>query len=165
MTCPSLNSKWEHCNGTHGRFFRGRNTTGIMEDARKAGVLTDNDQVVVICRYGDSLAEPGDQIHLGMPIDNHLVVLVANGGTTEQQVPTVLRVARSGGPYQIIQIERDGKSTILDQSCTTRSHICYGCGKPYLFEEYEQVTSDRGPKEVSSCKACGWIESHSLYVS
>lgn len=81
-------------------FFRGRSTAAIMEDARRLGLLCEQDRVIIVKRRHDQLAEPGDVLEPPFPIWGELVV-VCNGGTTEQQVPTIVNAMQhcvSPGP-------------------------------------------------------------------
>lgn len=84
-------------------FFRGRNTSSIMNDAHNAGILDPGDRVVVVARKGDELAEPGDVFPgwdggYGVPLTGYAkIIVVANGGTTAQQAPLLFRLGQLEG--------------------------------------------------------------------
>ena len=84
-------------------FFRGRNTSRVMNDAHSAGVLDPGDRVVVISRKDDTLAEAGDVSpgwdgRYGVPLEGYQkLVVVANGGTTAQQAPLLFRLGELEG--------------------------------------------------------------------
>jgi hypothetical protein len=84
-------------------FFRGRNTASIMSDANGAEILDPGDRVVVVAREGDELAAPGDVVPAwdggyGIPLTGYVkVVVIANGGTTAQQVPLIFRLGELEG--------------------------------------------------------------------
>ena len=103
--------------------FRGRNTVDILEDAKRFGILDDDDRVIVVCRKNDQLAQTGDVLQVPYSLAGD-VVLVANGGTTAQLVPAMLRLMAmsqssgdcQGEPYppdislRIVEVQRDGIS-------------------------------------------------------
>lgn len=88
-------------------FFRGRNTAAIVEDARKLNLLSHDDKIIIVKRLHDSLAEPGDLPDLPLPVTGELVV-VCNGGTTQQQVPTIaktmLHCMSSGTATRLVEV-------------------------------------------------------------
>lgn len=92
-------------------FFRGRNTDGIIADAKAFGIVGDGDKCYVICREGDALAQPGDmtpdQFRNDLFIhDDDNFIIIANGGTTKQLVPVVVRFAG----FSAVQDEQDAQA-------------------------------------------------------
>lgn len=90
-------------------FFRGRNTKGIIEDARAAGI---DGEFIVVCRDGDALAEPGDiPVSDFEPGDD--IIIVANGGTTAQAAPVIAKAAYLAGQGEawvwVVEVDRDGR--------------------------------------------------------
>ena len=126
--------------------FRGRNTANVIHDARNADIIRDGDEVVIVCRKGDALAEPGDVTtpptpHWGVGFDYDPVthIVVCNGGTTAQVVPYVYGLGRLRGdqaaamdevhgdhygkgttPVVLLDVQRDG-ITILAGDASTLS--------------------------------------------
>lgn len=115
--------------------FRGRNTDQILKDFGK-------EADIIVCREDDDLKQEGDMttyeaslflhketvqafalLQQGvMGLDEYKarkITLIANGGTTEQQVPffEYLFSGREGwrGLYEVIQVERDGSIKTLSQ--------------------------------------------------
>lgn len=91
-------------------FFRGRNTAGIIEDARAAGI---DGEFVIVCRDGDALAEPGDIPVSEFKIEpSDDIIVVANGGTTAQAAPVIAKAAYLAGQGEawvwVIEVDRDG---------------------------------------------------------
>lgn len=74
--------------------FRGRNTAAIVQDAISAGLVPTDHQLVVVCRLGDAMAEPGDISPGQFQIGDGEIVVVANGGTSAQLVPLVVALAQ-----------------------------------------------------------------------
>lgn len=95
-------------------FFRGRNTAAIMKDALYAGI---EGNFVVVCRDGDSIAEPGD-----IPVSDFEsaddigddIIIVGNGGTTAQAAPVIARAAFAAGrgcaAVRVIEVQREQES-------------------------------------------------------
>lgn len=94
--------------------MRGRNTANIEADARAAGIIRNGDQVMVICRAGDALAQEGDytpqQEWLLQTKDE--VIIIANGGTSAQIVPVIANIASSAR-------QEDGDATAAWESNRT----------------------------------------------
>lgn len=96
-------------------FFRGRNTAGIIADAIRLGVVPDGAEIHIICRTNDPLSEPGDvttppEHPNPFPPGGPGFIVVANGGTTAQLVPTVAKYV-FGVPahkVRIVDVQRDG---------------------------------------------------------
>ena len=112
--------------------FRGRNTDQILKDFGK-------EADIIVCREGDKLFQFGDVTAqeavtlLHNAYHKHLeacqwakgcadqicVTLIANGGTTEQQVPLLKYLFSNEegwlGAYQVVQVERDGTLLILEE--------------------------------------------------
>lgn len=104
--------------------FRGRNTDNIIADAKREGIITDDHQIVIVCRQDDTLAQDGDVTSLDSIPDD--TTIIANGGTTAQLVPILLDVTQFAHRYRIVDVQRDG-IVILAQG--TGSRLCYcGCG-------------------------------------
>lgn len=97
-------------------FFRGRNTDNIMNDARQFGLLTDSDVPIVICRKDDALRQDGDIEKLPEEFGEHDAILIANGGTTIQQVSTTIDFVGMKNPHErnrfIVDIQRDHSTVI-----------------------------------------------------
>lgn len=81
--------------------FRGRNTENIVNDALEAGVVREDAEIVVVAREGDQLAQPGDVTPSTLSLldsreDDHdvTIVVIANGGTSVQLVPILIRLAK-----------------------------------------------------------------------
>ena len=97
-------------------FFRGRNTSGILSDARRLGVVADDDRVVVICRENDALAEEGDVTVPPMPKPDDQLIVVANGGTTAQAAPYLFALGgTTGGCVKVIDLQRDGVAVLIER--------------------------------------------------
>ena len=77
-------------------FFRGRNTGNIIADAKAFGVLTETDDVVIVARKGDALAEEGDVTEV-LPQTAGELTIVANGGTTAQLAPYLFNLGFAAG--------------------------------------------------------------------
>ena len=76
--------------------FRGRNTAGIEADARVAGIIGADDEIVVVARQGDALAQPGDVTQLDDLVGQaDLVVVICNGGTSAQLVPIIMALVQT----------------------------------------------------------------------
>lgn len=97
-------------------FFRGRNTDGIITDARAYGLANGN--VVIVARDGDALAKPGDRFASDFVGDLAFsfggdITIVANGGTTAQAAPIISRVAFEAGrgrvSARVVEIPLDGR--------------------------------------------------------
>ena len=106
-------------------FFRGRNTKSIIQDAERLGVVTQKDKIIVVCRKNDDLAEPGDEIGVHH-IDGNVVV-VCNGGTTQQQVPVIAwAVLRTRSPGSCQGIEYPGESSTLIEVGKDSINVLWG---------------------------------------
>jgi len=129
-------------------FFRGRNTAAIMNDAHEAEILDPGDRVVVVARKGDELAQPGDVFpgwdgQYGVPLTGYVkVVVIANGGTTAQQVPLIFRLGELEGisgaearrdweldradatfiPLEVIDLQRDARPVTLAKGLLNSRH-------------------------------------------
>ena len=95
--------------------FRGRNTTGILSDARRLGVVADDDRVVVICRENDALAEEGDVTVPPMPKPDDQLIVVANGGTTAQAAPYLFALGGATGCVRVVDLQRDGVTVLIER--------------------------------------------------
>ena len=96
--------------------FRGRNTTGILSDARRLGVVADDDRIVVVCRENDALAEEGDVTVPPMPKADDQLIVVANGGTTAQAAPYLFALGgTTGGSVKVIDLQRDGVAVLIER--------------------------------------------------
>lgn len=95
--------------------FRGRNTSGILADARRLGVVADSDEVVVVCREGDALAEEGDVTTPPMPKADDQLTVIANGGTTAQAAPYLFALGATSGSVKVIDLQRDGAAVLIER--------------------------------------------------
>jgi len=89
--------------------FNGNSVEKIIADAKALGVGGENPRFIIITRKDDRLAAPEeyrtarvDQITEFNGDDD---IVIANGGTTAQQIPLVLWAAKNG--HSIIEITRD----------------------------------------------------------
>lgn len=91
-------------------FLNGRSTAGIVADARKA--FGEDIEILVVARDGDALAAPEGlsttPVSRFEPIEGTSYTLVANGGTSAQLVPVLLRLERSTSQYRVVDLQRDG---------------------------------------------------------
>lgn len=109
--------------------FRGRNTSNILEDAIRLGVVSPLDTLFIVCRKGDPLKEPVDVEHLP-PISGD-VICICNGGTTSQQVPTIAALLTRAQDEELdclslFEVERDGYSLLWKHDNRDR-YICLPC--------------------------------------
>ena len=95
--------------------FRGRNTPAILGDARRLGVVADDDEIMVVCRDGDSLAEEGDVTVPPMPKPDDQLIVVANGGTTAQAAPYLFRLGGATGCVKVVDLQRDGVTVLIER--------------------------------------------------
>ena len=96
-------------------FFRGRNTEAIKNDCFSKYLNKDNSEIVIICRDNDNLREQGDLTvseFLEKP-DVFQEILVANGGTTAQQIPICCHLLTKKCKLKIIEVDRDGVVSVL----------------------------------------------------
>jgi len=109
--------------------FRGRNTDGIRADAVARGLIDEErDQVVVVCRDDDRMAQPGD-ITVTQAARHHTsgeVTLIANGGTTAQLVPLLLAAMENAQRVVVHDVQPDGATSMAHE---TTPCLC-GCGEP-----------------------------------
>lgn len=101
--------------------FNGRSVAGILADARR--VFPDVDEVIVVTRDNDDLPPPEGvpacPVSEFQPIQTfgaHSEIeylVVANGGTTQQQAPVLLRIGRSKSNARVFDLQRDGAREIL----------------------------------------------------
>jgi hypothetical protein len=90
--------------------FLGRNTEGIIEDARRQ--LGEIGEIIVISRDGDTLEPPKGLTVITVsnyyPEAGFTYQVVANGGTSTQLVPTIRKIVESGYRMAVYDIQRDG---------------------------------------------------------
>lgn len=107
-------------------FFLGRSLEGILHDAQS--VLPEGGEIVVVTRDGDTLPMPegldarrltvGEAVVFlsALPADE-VVELVANGGTSAQQVP-LLHTLFGGafkGCFRVWDLQRDGQVLLAER--------------------------------------------------
>jgi len=106
--------------------FRGRNTAGILDDARANGLLTDESKVIVVSREGDALAGPSDVTNAPMPDDDQVIgelIVIANGGTTKQSAKYLFNLGkydvashygdRPRNKFRVVEIQQGGAYEVL----------------------------------------------------
>jgi hypothetical protein len=103
--------------------FNGRSVAGILADARRA--FPDVADVLVITRDNDDLPPPEGvpscPVSDFRPAENPTYrpdpeveyLVVANGGTTAQQAPVLLRLGRARSAVRVFDLQRDGIREIL----------------------------------------------------
>src|SRR3989339_484513 len=89
--------------------LNGRSIQGILSDARREfGEMSS----LVVCRNGDTLPVPDGLPSVAVndfaPDQGTQYILVANGGTSAQLAPVLLRLERSGVIYRIVDLQKNG---------------------------------------------------------
>ena len=90
--------------------FLGRSTEGILADARKE--FGEDHEALVLTRDGDTMPVPTGVESLPassfQPKDGLRYVVVANGGTTSQLVPTLKKLVEAKADFEAYDLQRDG---------------------------------------------------------
>jgi len=90
--------------------FLGRNTEGILADARRE--FPNEQGVLVISRDGDQLQPPAGVVPVPVsefaPVKGESYTLIANGGTTAQLLPVVKRLVEEGVEFTAWDLQREG---------------------------------------------------------
>jgi len=93
--------------------FLGRNTEGIMRDAKAAGLLFNP---IVLTRQDDSLPVPEGITAMAadvfVPEQGTEYILIANGGTTQQSFPTFGKLLTATVPVEVYDLQRDGTTKV-----------------------------------------------------
>jgi hypothetical protein len=91
--------------------FLGRNTPGILADARRE--FGEDLKVLVVSRDGDQLQPPAGVETVSVsefePTVGESYTLIANGGTSSQLLPVVKRLVKVGVSFQAWDLQREGK--------------------------------------------------------
>ena len=93
--------------------FLGRNTDGILNDAkREFGDIP----ALVIAREGDQLQPPAGieskSVNSFTPDASEEYILIANGGTSAQLLPTIKKLLEAGAKFSAFDLQRDGKTQV-----------------------------------------------------
>lgn len=94
--------------------FLGRSTEGVLADARRE--FPEEREALVLSRDNDQLQPPAgvDAVPAArfFPVAGESYVVIANGGTTSQLLPTVKRLVEAGAEFSAWDLQRDGKSRV-----------------------------------------------------
>lgn len=96
--------------------FLGRNTLGILEDARRA--FPDVVGVTLIARDGDQLPAPEGleivvvEVSKFVPKVGGDFTLIANGGTSAQLLPVVKRLVTAGCTFTAWDLQREAVTQV-----------------------------------------------------
>lgn len=94
--------------------FLGRNTDGILSDARRE--FGNEENVIVVSRDGDQLLPPagleGVSVSEFQPVEGESYTLIANGGTSSQLLPVVKRLVKAGVSWVGWDLQREGKTQV-----------------------------------------------------
>ncbi|MEK7537014.1 MAG: hypothetical protein AAB584_01015 [Patescibacteria group bacterium] len=94
--------------------FLGRNTEGILADARRG--FPNEQGVLVISRDGDQLQPPAGvevvPVSAFAPAAGESYTLIANGGTSSQLLPVVKRLVEAGAVFTAWDLQREGKTQV-----------------------------------------------------
>lgn len=94
--------------------FLGRNTEGILADARRE--FSAETDLLVLTREGDALQPPAGATSLSSsrfePKEGEIYVVIANGGTTSQLLPVLKRLVETKADFTAWDLQRDGKTQV-----------------------------------------------------
>lgn len=96
--------------------FLGRNTEGILSDAKTN--LEELGEINVIARDGDKLEAPSGLQKTGVsdftPDQNFDYIIIANGGTSQQLLPTIKKLVEQGIKFKAYDLQRDGVAQVME---------------------------------------------------
>ena len=95
--------------------FLGRSINGVLADARRE--FPEEEEVLILTRKDDQLASPSGLAAIAaddfMPAAGVAYVVIANGGTTSQMVPTLKKLVDSYADVSVWDVQRDAPKTQL----------------------------------------------------
>jgi hypothetical protein len=91
-------------------FFLGRSIEGILHDAETTLFSNDHEKLV-LSRDNDQMPAPAGipciPASMFQPEVGRTYIVVANGGTTQQLIPTIKRLVESGVSFTIYDLQQD----------------------------------------------------------
>lgn len=91
--------------------FLGRSIDGILADARKE--FPDEGEILILARKNDQLEPPAGMVAVPadefQPTAHTTYVVVANGGTTSQLLPTVKKLVEANVKFSAWDLQREEK--------------------------------------------------------